>query len=264
MTATIEDDLRAGLQAWADGVHPSPGDPHDAMARPAPAGRSARGRPVLWAATAAAAALLTFAVVHARSGPSVVDPAATTTTAPLATSPLSGAFVPVVLTPATDWRLFGVAALADPSQATIEVRHTDDRRIQLMFAAEETWPPGTVWTMGRRVTVHGQTGVAIESGAWVDVVWWEEGRSWSARSRVDGPAHGTAVSAPPNPGPGRAFAGVDELVETLGGLEIVDRATWEHWLPGELATFLRDHPEADRVVWEEGQGIGPDGLHGTR
>jgi beta-glucanase (GH16 family) len=53
---------------------------------------------------------------------------------------------------------------------------------------------------------------------------------------------------------GKPFASLDDFAATMEGFAVVDRATWEAWLPGPLADALRQHPD-ETVQWSEQRGV---------
>jgi hypothetical protein len=244
MSTSLDDELRAGLRAWADEVRASPGDPFDAMIRPPTGLRPFRGRAVVWAGTAAAATALTFAVAHTRDPSPVVGPAATTI-APAPETPLRRTLPPIVL-PSADsgWHLDEAIARAEGGDAHLIFVHADTRWFQI--GALATAPPGSVpHTGGRPVTVRGQTGHLLENESRSPIIrWWEMGREWYARTGTGNPDK-----------PSRQFDSTDDFLATLDDLEVVDQASWEDWLPDELAAFLHDRPDATSVVWNADRGI---------
>jgi hypothetical protein len=236
MTATIEDDLRAGLQAWAEGVHPSPGDPDDAMYRPVPAAPPGlRGRPVLWVATAAAAAALAVVAVQARAVPPPIQPGAS---APPAPAVPSLAAPPVVFRPPDPaWNLAGFARRRWSTGAgtTFAFAHPDGRRFDLSLYEAGSRTPGSVLRPEENLTVRGLPAFATAEGPpRYRLDWNEAGRTWE----VDG----------------RPFASLADFAATMDGFAVVDRATWDAWLPAELAEALRSHPD-ETVEWSQIRGL---------
>jgi hypothetical protein len=263
MNAPIDDDLRATLHAWADGVALSAGDATDAMTPTAgPAAPASSSRALLWAAGAAAACVLTAGLVASRDvavlhntlpGNTIPEgtamPAGTIPmpagTIPMPAGPLLDIAAPVVAHPDDPgWQLAGVLTMRYSWTTAIGLRHADGRRIGLQMHPLGCCPTPMALTPGTvpGPTVRGHPALAGNLDG-VEVITWEEaGYTWRLQE-VEDPA-----DTEPLP---RMTA--DELADLATAFELVDRTTFEAWLPAEALTAFRANADAKYFDWQPGR-----------
>jgi hypothetical protein len=238
MTATLEDDLRTALHDWADEVRPCEGDPADAMTRSvAEPSRGMRGRPVLWAAAAAAVVALSVGALQLREAPPTgqTGSPASAPGSGSEPSPLSLAAPTVVFTGTEPgWRLVHLRRdrWTSGAHTSFGFVHDDGRQFELNLYPPGDRTPGSALRADEELTVRGQPAFATDEGSpRYRLDWDEAGLQWE----VDG----------------EPFSSQADFAATMEGFRVVDRATWDSWLPAELAESLREHRD-ESVEWREG------------
>src|SRR5690606_27010268 len=154
------------------------------------------------------------------------------------TTELSLAAPTVVFRPAEPgWRLvyLGRSRWTSGAHTSFAFSHSDGRRFEVALYPSGARTPGSALRADERLTVRGRPAFATDEGPpRYRVDWDEAGRQWEAD--------------------GAPFMSLDAFAATLDGLEVVDRATWDAWLPAELAAALREHPD-ETVSWYDGRGV---------
>jgi hypothetical protein len=200
-------------------------------------------RPVLWAAAAASVVALSVGVLQLAAHPPVSTPggpglssAPSTPSTPPVSLDLDA---PTVVFRPTDpgWQLAGMGRNTGTFDAhtTFGFLHRDGRRFTLALYPPGARTQGSVLRADEQLTVRGQPAFATDEGPpRYRLDWDEAGLQWE----VDG----------------QPFTSLAELIATLDGFAVVDRATWEAWMPADVLAALRDHP-GETVQWGRGRPV---------
>jgi hypothetical protein len=144
----------------------------------------------------------------------------------------------VVFRPAEPgWRLmfFRRDRWVEDDHTTFGLLHDDGRYFTLAIYPTGSRTPGSALRADERLTVRGQPAFATDEGPpRYRLDWDEAGAQWE----VDG----------------TPFASLAAFAATMEGFAVVDRATWESWMPPEVVTALREHPD-ETITWRYGQGV---------